>query len=144
MLRFTHVFLLFCFTILSTVDTRAIQQNSTVDLLVTNRINENKQLSGTIASYRHRFEHSPNFKKLRWALHQQLTPPYCQFCHVFIPVVCIMYTYVLKLYCFCLRFDCSSKLIKRSTWKMSLLLYVKISEFFSILMFVSEPYTNIR
>jgi len=92
MLRFTYVFLLFCFTILSTVDTRSIQQNSTVELLVTNRVNENKQLSGTIASYRHRFEHSPNFKKLRWALHQQLTPPYCQFCHVFIPVVCLMYT----------------------------------------------------
>ncbi|CAF1472859.1 unnamed protein product [Adineta steineri] len=87
MVCFTHIVLFFFFAALSTVDTRSIQNNSDVELLIQNRIVEKKQLSATIASYRHRFEHSPNFKKLRWALSEKLTPPYCEFCHLFVPAI---------------------------------------------------------
>ena len=40
-----------------------------------------------LASYRHRFSHSPNFKALHWALGEQVSPPYCDTCHLFIPLV---------------------------------------------------------
>lgn len=84
--------LVFSFIItFTTVNTRLIQQDFTVEQLVENRINANKQLSATMASYRHRFEHSPNIRSFRWALREQLTPPYCQFCHLFVPVVSLIY-----------------------------------------------------
>lgn len=91
MMYFTHILVFFSFIILSTVNTRSVEQDFTVEQLVEKRINTNKQLSGTIASYRHRFEHSPNIKAFRWALHQQLTPPFCEFCHLFVPLVSLIF-----------------------------------------------------
>jgi hypothetical protein len=144
MVCLTQILLFFLCTVLITVSSRSIQQDSDVELLITNRINENKELTTTIASYRHRFGHSPNFKALRWAMSEQLTPPYCQFCHIFVPVVSLMYTCIFIPHYCRFRFDISLKLIRRSTLKTSLLLCAMISNFFLILMFVSEPYMNIR
>ncbi|CAF3487160.1 unnamed protein product [Rotaria socialis] len=83
----TYLLLVLVFTTLTTIDTRSVQQEPNIELLLTKRINENKRLTMTIASYRHRFEHSPNFKAFRWALSQQATPPYCDFCYLFIPAL---------------------------------------------------------
>lgn len=147
MMRLTYLFVVFFFITLATVNARSISQDSTDEQLVASRINAKKQLSGTMASYRHRFSHSPNFKKLKWTLNQQSNPPYCAFCHVFVPVVNLMYMYMFKFYYFCLRFEFSSKLIQQLMWKMLLLVYVKIlqhTQHISIMMFVLEPYMNIR
>ncbi len=138
-----HILVFFLFITFSTVNTRSIQHDSDVELLVTNRINANKHLSATIASYRHRFEHSPNFKALRWALSEQFTPPYCDFCHLFVPTVSLIYSYVVILHCSHLRFGFSLILIKQSMLKISRLLYVKILNYFSISMFVLEPHMSI-
>ena len=83
----TYILLLVFFTAFSTINTRSVEQDPNVELLLNNRITENKQLWSTISNYRHRFEHSPNFKALRWAVREQLNPPYCPFCHLFVPVV---------------------------------------------------------
>lgn len=71
----------------STVDTRAIQPESVIDLVLRDGVNEHKQLITMMASYRHRFEHSPHFKALRWASAQQSNPPYCDLCFALVPVV---------------------------------------------------------
>jgi hypothetical protein len=100
MVCFGHALLFFFVTALATIDARSVQQNSIIDLRLNNLKNNNRHLSGTIASYRHRFEHSPNFKALRWALDQQITPPYCEFCRLFVPVVNLIYFYTFMLHCF--------------------------------------------
>ena len=143
MMRFTYILLVLFVAIFITIDARSIQQDSDIELLVTNRVNADKKLSTIVANYRHRFEHSPSFKALRWTLSEQLNPPYCEFCDIFVPVVSLMCFYLFKRYDLRFRFGFLLKSIRRLTLKMSLLLYVEISNFFLILMFVLEPYMNI-
>jgi hypothetical protein len=123
----TYILVLFSFVAFSTVNT---QEEADIEQLVENRISANKQLSAKITSFRHRFEHSPNFKALRWGLSAKFTPPYCDFCAVFVPVVSLINFSLFILSYSHIRFDFSSKLIRRSTLKMLQLLYVKISKFF--------------
>jgi len=92
MLWLNYILLLFFFIAFSTVNTDSIEEDSTAELLLQNRFNGNKKLSNMITSYRHRFEHSPNFKALRWAVNQQSNLAYCDFCHLFVPVVSLMYS----------------------------------------------------
>ena len=87
MAHLIHVLVCFVFIAFSSVTTRSIQEDADIEQLVVDRINANKPLSAMITSYRHRFEHSPHFQALRWALKQQIPIPYCDFCDVFIPVV---------------------------------------------------------
>ncbi len=126
----TYILVLFSFVAFSTVNTRLIQEEADIEQLVENRISANKQLSAKITSFRHRFEHSPNFKALRWGLSAKFTPPYCDFCAVVVPVVSLINFSLFILSYSHIRFDFSSKLIRRSTLKMLQLLYVEISNFF--------------
>jgi hypothetical protein len=92
MMYLTHILVFFFFITFSTVHAHSIQQDSTAEELLNNRINANKQVLAMITSYRHRFQHSPNFEALRWALSEKLTPPYCEVCHVVVPLVSLMYS----------------------------------------------------
>ncbi len=93
MMNLNQVLVFVLLAALTTVDTRSVQQDSDIELLFENRLRGNKQLSDTISSYRHRLDHSPNFKAFRYALSQQFTPPYCEFCHLFVPAVSLIYAY---------------------------------------------------
>ena len=80
--------LLFAFVVtLTTLNGRSIVSESPVDLISESANSINSHAAQMLASYRHRFSHSPNFKALRWALGEQVTPPYCDTCHLFIPLV---------------------------------------------------------
>ena len=85
-----RVFLFFVFVIVvhTTIDGRAIQQD-TVDLLVDDSINGNEELFSTLTNYRHRFEHSNSIRALRWMFQQQFNPPevLCKICHILVPMV---------------------------------------------------------
>jgi hypothetical protein len=70
-----------------TINGRSIEHESSIELIVKNGLSSNTKLTNTIASYRHRFEHSPNFKTLHWAFAQQSAPLYCDLCDVVIPAV---------------------------------------------------------
>ena len=77
--------LLFVFVVtLTTLNGRSLESESPVDLI---QESVNSHATQILASYRHRFTHSPNFKALRWALGEEVTPPYCDICHLFIPLV---------------------------------------------------------
>jgi hypothetical protein len=115
----------------STVTARSIQEEADIELLVENRINANKELSAKIASFRHRFEHSPNLKGLRWAVGEQAKSPYCDFCAIFVPVVSLISFSLFKLSYSYVRFGFSSKLIQQSMLKIPQLLCVKILNSFS-------------
>jgi hypothetical protein len=127
----TYILVLCSFIAFTTVNTRSIQEEADIEQLVENRINANKELSAKITSFRHRFEHSPNFKALRWALSQQAISPYCDFCAVFVPIVSLMNFSLFMLFYSHVRFGFSSKLIRRLTLKILQLLCVEISNFFS-------------
>ena len=92
--------LIFFFVIISTVTSRSVPQESTLELtLLANRTTEQQQQQVliTLANYRHRLEHSPNFKEFRWALSQRFASPYCDVCDLFLPAVnIILYTCTIK------------------------------------------------
>lgn len=85
-----YVCVLLCFLTLYiiTIDTRSINENHSVELVVDEISNDhNEQVDAIIANYRHRFEHSTNFKKLQWALKHRYNKAYCTFCDLVVPVV---------------------------------------------------------
>jgi hypothetical protein len=84
-------FLLFFFFIIvvhTTIDARAIQQD-TVDQLVKDPTNEYEEMFSTLANYRHRFEHSNNITALRWMFRQHINADeiLCKMCHILLPIV---------------------------------------------------------
>lgn len=87
MVNLSFSLLCFVFAALVTVNARSIRQDLSANEALKYVGNENRQLIDTIASYRHRFEHSPNFKALRWSSAQQAAPPYCDLCYALVPVV---------------------------------------------------------
>lgn len=87
MLNRTTALLLFVLAALVTVNARVIKQDLSAEEALKYVESENRQLANTVASYRHRFEHSPNFKALRWAFAQQAVAPACDLCYVLVPAV---------------------------------------------------------
>jgi hypothetical protein len=65
-------FLTLCIII---IDTRSINQK------------DNSNDAITLANYRHQFEHSMKFKKIRWEFESRYNKAYCQFCNLVVPVV---------------------------------------------------------
>lgn len=45
------------------------------------------KLSIILAGYRHRFDRSINFKKLRWSANKMQSPPLCDACNALVPEV---------------------------------------------------------
>jgi hypothetical protein len=85
-----YVYVLFYFLTIYiiTIDTRSINDKDTVELIVDNITNDhNQQVEILLANYRHRFEHSTYFKKLRWTLKHRYNKAYCDFCDLVVPVV---------------------------------------------------------
>ena len=76
-----YLCLVFYFLTLSiiTIDSRSIAEKDASDNLQRSIV--------ALADYRHRFEHSTNFKKLRWTLEHRYNKAYCQFCDLVVPVV---------------------------------------------------------
>ena len=102
--------------VFATVDTRSIENDVDIEQLVERRISTNKKLLTTVAAFRHRFEHSPNFQEFNWAIRDQLGASYCQFCDILVPTVSLIDTEISNLFLSLLfRFGFSSMPIKRST-----------------------------
>lgn len=84
-----YICILLCF--LTICDTRSINDDAKnsiefiVDELPDN--NHHEEIDVVIANYRHRFQHSTNFKKLVWALQNRYNKAYCTFCNLVVPVV---------------------------------------------------------
>jgi hypothetical protein len=76
------ILIYFLTVFLLTINARSITDKNIID---------NKQATITLANYRHRLEHSTNFKKLRWSLKHQFNKAYCQFCDLVVPVVSIYF-----------------------------------------------------
>ena len=71
----------------ATVDTRSIP-DSDAKQMITNPFTDNDQkLFVTLANYRHRFERSMNFKKLRWTLSSLNSSALCDACNLLVPEV---------------------------------------------------------
>jgi hypothetical protein len=85
---FRHFLLFIFFTIyLITVDTRSIHED-TINRLIKDPFDQNDQnLFTTLANYRHRFERSMNFKKLRWAIGSLNNEAICDACDLLVPEV---------------------------------------------------------
>lgn len=92
----TKILVVFLLIVFVTVNTYFIENNVEIEQLIEHRINANKQLSATVAAFRHRFEHSPNFQEFKWAIREKLAPPYCQFCDIFVPTVSFIEDRVLQ------------------------------------------------
>ena len=118
MVSLACVLLVTLFSARTTIDARAIQQD-TLGLVVNDLQSGDEELLGTLANYRHRFAHSPNIKALRWALKTKDDPiNYCELCHLVVPVVSSLYSSVLVIALFYYSFEWSSKLIKRNNLKL--------------------------
>ena len=79
---------------IATIDTRATEPESMIDLVLRDGVDEHKQLLNMVASYRHRFEHSPHFQTLRWTSALEANPPYCDLCFALVPLVrCVVLHY---------------------------------------------------
>lgn len=128
----------------ATIDTRSIENDVNIEQLVERRISTDRKLLTTVAAFRHRFEHSPNFQEFNWAIRDQLGASYCEFCDIFVPAVSLIDGEISNVFLnLLLRFDFSSMLIKRLTWRMLPLLYAKISNYSLMSMFVSELFMSI-
>ncbi|CAF5025838.1 unnamed protein product [Rotaria sp. Silwood1] len=88
MFRYLYTLFYFLTLYIIIIDTRSIDEKDTNKFIVDNLINEqNHEFLITLANYRHRFEHSINFKKIRWTLKHRYDKAYCQFCDLVVPVV---------------------------------------------------------
>jgi len=82
-------FLLFTFFIiyLITIDARSIYED-TVSVSIDRPLNDaDRNLFTTLAGYRHRFERSMNFKKLRWTFDNLNSKEICDGCDLLVPEV---------------------------------------------------------
>ncbi len=77
------VVLYFLTFFLITIETRAINDDDDDD--------DHRQVDIVLSNYRHRFDHSMNLKKLRWAMGKRSNKAYCDFCNLVIPVVRILF-----------------------------------------------------
>ena len=69
-------------------DSRSIIENDVIEVVVdSSSKDDDEHGERLLANYRHRFEHSPNLKKLRWAMGSQSDRAYCDFCDLVVPVV---------------------------------------------------------
>lgn len=85
---YIHILLYFVILFIITVDTRAINDNDSIEVIVDSLPNDqDEQAEALLTNYRHRFEHSTNLKKLRWAMDSQSDKAYCDFCDVVVSVV---------------------------------------------------------
>lgn len=87
------------------IESRSINENDLVEMVVERSSMNNdddEQSERLLASYRHRFEHSPNMKKLRWAMESKSDRAFCDFCDLVVPLVKIFsiefYLFFLKLF----------------------------------------------
>lgn len=88
MMSVSYFLLVFLCVTFCKIDARSIPLDEPdTETVLAQRLIENQQLAVTVANYRHRFEHSPNFKAFRWALRELLTPPDCEICYWLLPVV---------------------------------------------------------
>jgi hypothetical protein len=81
--------LLFTFFIiyLITIDARSIYED-TANQSVNGPVKDgDRNLVNTLANYRHRFERSMNFKKLRWAVGNLNSKALCDACVLLVPEV---------------------------------------------------------
>jgi hypothetical protein len=83
------VSLLFYFIIVvhTKIDARAIQEDI-IDQQMHGLTNEDEELFGTLANYRHRFEHSNNITAIRWMFRQHINADeiLCKMCHILLPM----------------------------------------------------------
>ena len=83
-----HLLLYFLTLFIITIDTRAINDNDSLEVIVDSLSNEHdEQAEALLTNYRHRFEHSTNLKKLRWVMDSQSDTAYCDFCDLVVSVV---------------------------------------------------------
>ena len=85
-----YIYVVFYFLTLYiiTINTRTINEINSIDLIVDEYSNSyDPNIEIIIKNYQHRFEHSINLKKLRWALQHRYNKAYCDFCNLVIPVV---------------------------------------------------------
>ncbi len=77
--KYQHLLLFIFFTIyLTIIDGRSIYDPSNID---------DQNLFTTLANYRHRFERSMNFKKLRWTISALNSTAICDACDLLVPEV---------------------------------------------------------
>jgi hypothetical protein len=69
------------------IDARSIYDSSNID---------DQNLFTTLANYRHRFERSMNFKKLRWAFSALNSTAICDACDLLVPEVILSFQ---SIYC---------------------------------------------
>jgi hypothetical protein len=82
-------FLLFTFFIIQliTIDARSIYEDTANQSVNSPFKDEDRNLFTTLANYRHRFERSMNFKKLRWVFGNLNSTALCDACELLVPEV---------------------------------------------------------
>jgi hypothetical protein len=74
---------------LTSGDTRSIPDGTDAQLVIDPFQKDDPHLSVTLANYRHRFERSMNFKKMRWTLNSLNSTALCDACDLLVPEVTI-------------------------------------------------------
>ncbi len=85
--KYQHLFVFYFTIYLIIIDARSIGDYSNID---------NQNLFTTLANYRHRFERSMNFKKLRWTLNALNSTAICDACDLLVPEVIFSFQ---SIYC---------------------------------------------
>ncbi len=89
---FQHFLLLSSFTLyLITIDARSVYDDTPNQSNNGPFNNDDRHLLTTLANYRHRFERSMNFKKLRWALGNLNSTALCDACDLLVPEVILCF-----------------------------------------------------
>jgi len=82
-----RIFFFFLTVYLITSDARSIYED-TVSVSIDRPLNDaDRNLFTTLAGYRHRFERSMNFKKLRWTCENLNSTAICDGCDLLVPEV---------------------------------------------------------
>ena len=89
MSRSCWVFVLFCFFAINilTNESRTIPEFTIESVLNDPLTDDHRKLLHAFTGYRHRFEHSANFKAIRWNAKNLKIPGLCDLCQLGEPVV---------------------------------------------------------
>jgi len=89
MLRSCCIIFLSCFFAINIlkIETRSIPEDTIKSILNDPFSDNHRKLLHAFTGYRHRFEHSDNFKALRWSLRNLQASGLCDLCDVGAPLV---------------------------------------------------------